>query len=132
MRIVFVGVTIFVTGGSSLAFDARAFAIAADDVRAPWLDAAARVVTNLGPIAIVGSAVLVGGAGAVDHHARVRAGAVVAGAALVTPPTRSALRAYRYTAYDACWADDRKGAGRENERPFAGTQRGHRRRGGGR
>ena len=56
---VFVSVTIAVTGSSSLAFDSRAFEIA-KDVRAPWLDAAARIVTTLGLIAIVGSAVLVG------------------------------------------------------------------------
>ena len=79
---VFVAVTIFVTGSSSLAFDSRAFEIAAD-VRTRWLDAAARVVTKLGLIAIVGPAVLVGGAVAVKHRARARAGAVVAGAALV-------------------------------------------------
>ena len=58
---VFVALTIAVTGSSSLAFDSRAFEIAGD-LRAPWLDAAARVVTKLGLIAIVGPAVLVGAA----------------------------------------------------------------------
>jgi membrane-associated phospholipid phosphatase len=58
---VFVLVTIAVTVSSSLAFDSRAFEIA-EDVRAPWLDAAARVVTTLGLIAIVAPGVLVGAA----------------------------------------------------------------------
>ncbi len=79
---VFVALTIAVTGSSSLAFDSRAFAIA-DDARAPWLDAAARVVTTLGLIAIVGPAVVVGAAVAIKHHDRARAGALVVGAALV-------------------------------------------------
>ena len=79
---VFVALTIAVTGSSSLAFDSRAFEIA-EDVRAPWLDAVARVVTTLGLIAIVGSAVVVGAAVAIKHHDRARAGAVVVGAALV-------------------------------------------------
>ncbi|MGO9909038.1 MAG: phosphatase PAP2 family protein [Solirubrobacteraceae bacterium] len=79
---VFVSVTIAVTGSSSLAFDSRAFEIA-KDVRAPWLDAAARIVTTLGLIAIVGSAVLVGAAVVIKHHDRARAAAVVVGAALV-------------------------------------------------
>ena len=77
---VFVALTIAVTGSSSLALDSRAFAIA-DDVRAPWLDSAARVITTLGLIAIVGPAVLVGAALMLKHRAR--AGAVVVGAALV-------------------------------------------------
>ena len=80
--VVFVSVTIAVTGSSSLAFDSRAFEIA-QDVRAPWLDAAARVVTTLGLIAIVGSGVLVGAAFLIKHHDRPRAGVVVVGAALV-------------------------------------------------
>jgi membrane-associated phospholipid phosphatase len=79
---VFVALTIAVTGSSSLALDSRAFKIA-DDVRAPWLDAAARVLTNLGLIAILGSAVVVGAAVLIKHHDRARAGAVVVGAALV-------------------------------------------------
>jgi len=79
---VFVALTIAVTGSSSLAFDSRAFEIG-EDVRAPWLDTAARVVTTLGLIAIVGSAVLVGAAVVIKHHDRARAGAVVVGAALV-------------------------------------------------
>lgn len=79
---VFVALTIAVTGGSAVAFDSRAFEIAAD-VRAPWLDAAARIATNLGLIAIVGPGVVVGAAVVFKHHDRARAGAVVVGAALV-------------------------------------------------
>ena len=79
---VFVAVTIAVTGSSSLAFDSRAFEIA-QDVRAPWLDTAARVVTTLGLIAIVGSVAVVGAGFLIKHHDRPRAGVVVVGAALV-------------------------------------------------
>jgi membrane-associated phospholipid phosphatase len=79
---VFAALTIAVTGSSSLALDSRAFEVA-DDVRAPWLDTAARVITTLGLIAIVASAVLVGAAIIIRHHDRARAGAVVVGAALV-------------------------------------------------
>jgi membrane-associated phospholipid phosphatase len=79
---VFVSVTIAVTGSSSLAVDSRAFEIA-QDIRAPWLDAAARVATTLGLFAIVGSVVLVGAAFLIKHHDRARAGAVVFGAALI-------------------------------------------------
>jgi membrane-associated phospholipid phosphatase len=79
---VFVLVTIAVTVSSSLAFDSRAFEIA-EDVRAPWLDAAARVVTTLGLIAIVAPGVLVGATVVIKHHDRARAAPVVVGAALV-------------------------------------------------
>ncbi len=79
---VFVALTIAVTGSSSLAFDSRAFKIAAH-VRTPWLDTAARVVTTLGLIAIVGSGVLIGAAVLIKHQDRARAGAIVVGAALV-------------------------------------------------
>ncbi len=78
---VFVALTIAVTGSSSLALDSRAFEIA-DDLRAPWLDDAARVVTKLGLIAIVGSAVLVGAVLLIKHRDRARAAALVVGAAL--------------------------------------------------
>ena len=79
---VFVALTIAVTGSSSLAFDSLAFRIA-HDVRAPWLDSAARVITTLGLIAIVGPAVLVGAAVLIKHHDRARAGAVIVAAAFV-------------------------------------------------
>jgi membrane-associated phospholipid phosphatase len=78
----FVALTVAVTGSSSLGLDSRAFQIA-DDVRAPWLDAAARLITTLGLIAVVGPAVGVGAAIMIRHHDRARAGAVVVGAALV-------------------------------------------------
>jgi membrane-associated phospholipid phosphatase len=78
---VFVALTIAVTGGSSLALDSRAFELA-DDLRAPWLNDTAKVVTTLGLIAIMGSAVLVGGAVLIKHRNRARAAALVVGAAL--------------------------------------------------
>jgi membrane-associated phospholipid phosphatase len=77
----FVAITVIVTTNSSLAFDSRAFAVAFD-LRAPWLTTAARVVTNLGLIAIVGPALLVSaGVLAVRMH-RGRAAALVSGGAL--------------------------------------------------
>ena len=78
---VFVALTIAVTGSSSLALDSRAFRIA-DDMRTPWLDDAARIVTKLGLIAIVGSAVLLGAALLIKHRHRARAAALILGAAL--------------------------------------------------
>jgi undecaprenyl-diphosphatase len=78
---VFVALTVAVTTSSSLALDSSAFEIA-DDLRAPWLDAAAKVVTKLGLIAIVGSAVLLGAVLLVKRRHRVRAAALVAGAGL--------------------------------------------------
>ena len=77
----FVTLTVVVTAGPSLALDSRAFETAAD-LRAPWLDAAARVVTTLGLIAIVGSAVLLGAVLLIKRRYRARAAALVAGAAL--------------------------------------------------
>ncbi len=77
---VFVALTIAVTGSSSLALDSRAFEIA-DDLRAPWLDAA-RVVTKLGLIAIVDSGVLGGAAILIKHRDPARAAALVVGATL--------------------------------------------------
>ena len=78
---VFTVLTIAVTHSSSLALDTRAFDIASD-VRAPWLDVTARVITTLGLIAIVGSAVLVCAVVMIKQHDRARAGAIVVGAAL--------------------------------------------------
>ena len=77
----FVALTIAVTGSSSLALDSSAFEIA-DDLRAPWLNDAAKIITTLGVIAIVGSAVVVGAAVLIRHRNRLRAAALVAGAAL--------------------------------------------------
>ena len=78
---VFVALTVAVTSNPSLALDSRAFQIA-DDLRAPWLDAAARLVTRLGLIVIVGSAVLLGAALLFKRRHRARAAALVIGAVL--------------------------------------------------
>jgi undecaprenyl-diphosphatase len=78
---VFVAVTVAVTSSRSLALDSRAFETA-DDLRAPWLDTAAKIVTKLGLIAIVGMAVLVAAWLLIRRRRRTRAAALVAGAAL--------------------------------------------------
>jgi membrane-associated phospholipid phosphatase len=78
---VFVALTVIVISSSPLAVDSRAFEIA-NDLRAPWLDKAARVVTTLGLIGIVGPVVLVGAAVLVRHRYRARAAALVLGGAL--------------------------------------------------
>jgi undecaprenyl-diphosphatase len=78
---VFGVLTVAVTTNPSLAFDASAFE-AADDLRAPWLDKAAKVVTKLGLIAIVGSAVLLAAWLLIRRRHGIRAVALVAGAAL--------------------------------------------------
>jgi membrane-associated phospholipid phosphatase len=56
---IFLTLTVLVATGSTGHLDASAFDVA-DDVRAPWLDHAARIVTTLGLIAIVGPAVALG------------------------------------------------------------------------
>jgi undecaprenyl-diphosphatase len=78
---VFAAVTVAVTSRPALAFDSSAFE-AADDVRAPWLDTAAKVVTNFGLIAIVGSAVVLGAVLLFRRGHALRAAALVLGAAL--------------------------------------------------
>ena len=78
---VFVALTIAVSGSGSLAFDSHAFEIA-DDLRAPWLNDAARAVTTLGLIAIVGPAVGVGAMVLIRRRDRARASVLVVGAAL--------------------------------------------------
>ncbi len=78
---VFVALTIAVTGSSSLAIDSSAFELA-DDLRAPWLNDIAKVITHLGLIAIVGPAVVVGTVVLIKHRDRGRAAALVVGAAL--------------------------------------------------
>jgi membrane-associated phospholipid phosphatase len=77
---VFVTLTVVVSASSSLALDSRAFEIA-DELRAPWLDDAARLVTTLGLIAIVGS-VLLGAALLLKRRHPTRAAALVVGAGL--------------------------------------------------
>jgi membrane-associated phospholipid phosphatase len=79
--VVFTIVTIVVTVSPSLAVDSNAFD-AANELRAPWLDHAARVITSLGRFAIVGPVVLLGAALLFRRHYRVRAAALVVGAAL--------------------------------------------------
>jgi undecaprenyl-diphosphatase len=78
---VFAVLTVAVTNSASLGLDARAFEIA-DNLRAPWLDAATRLVTKLGLIAIVGSAVLLGAALLITRRHLARAAALVIGAAI--------------------------------------------------
>jgi membrane-associated phospholipid phosphatase len=78
---VFVALTVAVTSTPSLAFDSNAFETA-DDLRAPWLDAAAKIVTKFGLIAIVGSAVLLGAVLLFRRGCVLRAAALVLGAAL--------------------------------------------------
>ena len=78
---VFAALTLAVTSKPSLAFDSRAFETAAD-LRAPWLDTAAKLVTKLGLIAIVGSAVLLGAMLLFRRRHALRAAALVLGAAL--------------------------------------------------
>ncbi len=78
---VFVALTIAVVGSSSLSLDSHAFAIA-NDLRAPWLDHAARIVTSLGLIVIIGPAVLLGATLLARRRERARAGALLVGALL--------------------------------------------------
>jgi membrane-associated phospholipid phosphatase len=79
--LLFVALTVAVTNNPSLALDSRTFNIA-DDLRAPWLDTAAKVITNLGLIAIVGPCVLIGAVPLIGRGHRRRAAALVLGAAL--------------------------------------------------
>jgi undecaprenyl-diphosphatase len=79
---VFVVLTVAVNTNPSLGFDSRAFETA-DDVRAPWLDTVAKVVTKLGLIAVVGAALLLAGWLLVRRRHRLYAAALVAGGALV-------------------------------------------------
>lgn len=78
---VFVALTIVVISNPSLAADSRVFHFA-DELRTPALDHAARVVTTLGLLAIVGPVLLVGAALLIHHHRRARAAALLIGAAL--------------------------------------------------
>jgi len=77
----FAALTVAVTTNPSPALDSRAFETA-DDLRAPWLDTAAKAITKLGLIAIVGSAALLAAWLLVRRRLRIRAAALVAGAAL--------------------------------------------------
>ncbi len=77
----FAAVTVLVTTSAPLTVDSRAFTIA-HDLRAPWLDRVARILTALGLIAIVGPVLLVGGAFLAKRRHRARATALVAGGTL--------------------------------------------------
>jgi undecaprenyl-diphosphatase len=77
----FVALTVAVTTNPSLGFDSRVFETA-DDLRAPWLDTAAKIVTKLGLIAIVGSALLLAAWLLIRRRHRIRAAALVTGGAL--------------------------------------------------
>jgi undecaprenyl-diphosphatase len=78
---VFIALTVAVTTTARLGLDAQAFDVARD-LRAPWLDSVARVITTLGLIAIIGPVVLIGAVPLVRDGHRARAAALVAGAAL--------------------------------------------------
>jgi membrane-associated phospholipid phosphatase len=78
---VFAVLTVVVTTSPTLAPDSRAFVLV-DDLRAPWLDQAARIVTALGLIAIVGPVLLLAAALLIRRRHRARAAALGAGAAL--------------------------------------------------
>jgi membrane-associated phospholipid phosphatase len=78
---VFAALTVGVTTNPSPAFDSSAFEVAGD-LRAPWLDKAAQVITKLGLIAVVGAAVLLAAWLLVRRRQHIRAAALVAGAAL--------------------------------------------------
>lgn len=79
--VVFVGLTVVVATGTSLALDTSAFHTA-DDLRTPWLDQVARVVTALGLIAIVGPVLVLTAAFLGRRRDLGRAAALVAGGSL--------------------------------------------------
>ena len=90
---VFVALTIAVSSGGAHRIDTRAFQIA-NDLRAPLLDQAARIVTHLGLFAIVGPVVALGGAFLLIRRRRARAVALVLGLGLTwvaTQITKSAV-----------------------------------------
>ena len=76
----FVVLTVVVTRAPSFTLDPGAFETAGD-LRAPWLDAAARLVTTLGLGAIVGPVLLLGAAHLIRRRYPARAVAVLAGGA---------------------------------------------------
>jgi membrane-associated phospholipid phosphatase len=77
----FTALTVAVASGSSPAVDSGAFRIA-DQLRAPWLDHVARLVTTLGLLAVVAPVVLIGAALLIRRHHGARACALIAGVAL--------------------------------------------------
>ena len=79
---VFIVLTVAVTSSHSLALDSSAFEMA-DDLRAPWLDHAARVIVTLGLIAIIGP-VLLAGAALLAHRRHPRRAAALIGGGTLT------------------------------------------------
>jgi hypothetical protein len=74
-------ITVLVTTSAPLGVDQTAFRVM-HDLRAPWLDRAARIVTTFGLFAVVGPSVLVAAALLVRGRERIRAIALVAGCGL--------------------------------------------------
>jgi membrane-associated phospholipid phosphatase len=74
-------ITVLVTTSTPLGIDQTAFR-AMHDLRAPWLDHAARIVTTFGLFVVVGPSVLVTAVLLVRGHERMRAAALVAGCGL--------------------------------------------------
>jgi membrane-associated phospholipid phosphatase len=78
---VFVALTVVVISNLSLGADSRAFQIA-NELRTPGLDQAARVVTRLGLLVVVGPVLLVGAALLIHRRRHAHAAALLIGAAL--------------------------------------------------
>jgi membrane-associated phospholipid phosphatase len=78
---VFIALTIVVTSNRSLEVDSQAFKIA-DDLRARWLDHAARALTTLGLIAVVGPVVVLGALHLYRRRYHARVAAVLTGGAV--------------------------------------------------
>jgi membrane-associated phospholipid phosphatase len=78
---VFAALAVLVTTNASLAFDSRAFETAAD-LRAAWLDTAAKIITQLGLIVIVGPAILLAAWLLIRRRHRLRAVVLLAGGGL--------------------------------------------------
>ncbi|HEY1516484.1 MAG TPA: phosphatase PAP2 family protein [Solirubrobacteraceae bacterium] len=77
----FIALTIVVTANRSLGIDSHAFEIAGD-LRTPWLDDAARVLTTAGLIAIVGPVLLIGAVHLYRGRHHARAAAIMSGGAV--------------------------------------------------
>ena len=77
----FIALTIVVTANRSLGIDSRAFKIAGD-LRAPWLDDAARVLTTAGLIAIVAPVLLIGAVHLYRRRHHARAAVILTGGAV--------------------------------------------------
>jgi undecaprenyl-diphosphatase len=89
----FAALTVAVTSASTLGIDASAFRVA-DNLRAPWLDHAAKAITTFGLFAIVGPAALACAGLLVWRGHRVRAAVIVVGVGiewLCTQITKAAV-----------------------------------------